>query len=84
MRKDLLLYVIIGGLVVWMIYVIVTGLDNRDNLYFINTDESFYTTENVLVDSNNCLIFVDNMTEREVKVCGNYEIKKPKKHEFED
>lgn len=84
MRKDLLLYVIIGGLIVWLIYVIVTGLDNRDKLYLITTDESFYTTENVLVDSNNCLIFVDDMTGRKVKVCGNYEIKTPKNHEFED
>lgn len=84
MKRDLPLFIVIGILTLSIIYVIVTGLDNRDKLYLITTDESFYTTENVLVDSNNCLIFVDNMTERKVKVCGNYEIKTPKNHEFED
>lgn len=79
MRKDLPLYIILGGLFLTLTYSIVTGWDNRDNLYLITTDESFYTTKNVLVDSNNCLIFVNQMTERKVKVCGNYEIKNPKK-----
>lgn len=84
MRKDLPLYIILGGLFLVLIYSIVTGWDNRDNLYFITTDESFYTTDNVSIDSNNCLTFVDDKTEREVKVCGNYEIKKPKNYEFEN
>lgn len=84
MKRDLPLFIVIGGLTLCLIYFIITGWDNRDNLYLITTDESFYTTENILIDSNNCLIFVDNMTERKVKVCGNYEIKNPKNHEFED
>lgn len=84
MKRDLPIYIIIGGLFLWILYTIIIGINNRDKFYLITTDESFFTTKDILIDSNNCLIFVDSKSKRKVKVCGNYEIKNPKNYEFEN
>lgn len=77
--------VFLVALGVALLYTIIFEADwtARDKYYHITTDESFYLAKKVDVDSNNCLIFVDEYSEKKVKVCGNYEIKNPK-NEFED
>jgi hypothetical protein len=82
--KDKFLLILLISLGFTILYVIIFESDNRDKYYHIKTNESFYLSKKVEIDSNNCLIFVDEYSEKKVKVCGNYEIKNPKQYEFEN
>lgn len=61
-----------------MMYMFVREIEKEESTYIVETTYRKYFTEEILEERNNCVIFVEYNSKKEIKVCGNYTIIEPK------
>lgn len=82
-KKSTLTVLIVLGIII-LVKIFYDAYKVRNGLYKIKTEASFYMTKKVLIDNDNCIIFIETIKNETIKICGDYEITKPNIYDTQD